>query len=152
MQAVEEELALKRQMLQGKPGVDTWGCRGMDGTAGVIAGGLFLTQVAITSQETLLVGGAGGVQRSLDAGAPLCVCVCVCVPQWCAMNLIHCNIPCLVMHFFNKTYRNVVVLGLFQSMACTLHVLVWKIGPRSCMCSKIACLTCVCKRTSCHVW
>ena len=67
-QAVEEELSLERQMVQGHPAVDTWGCRGMEATSGIIAGGLFLTQVAVTSQGTLLVGGAGGVQRSVDSG------------------------------------------------------------------------------------
>ena len=66
---MEEELALERQLVQGRPGVDTWGCRGMEATAGVIAGGLYLTHVAITGLGTMLVAGAGGVQRSENSGA-----------------------------------------------------------------------------------
>lgn len=67
-EAIEEELNLKTEMLHGRPLVDTWGSRGLDSFAGVVAGGFWLTCVAVVSDGAILVAGAGGVQRSTDGG------------------------------------------------------------------------------------
>jgi len=67
-EAIEEEMALKDEMLHGRPSVDTWGCRGLDPFAGVIAGGRYLSMVAVVRDGAILVAGAGGVQRSSDGG------------------------------------------------------------------------------------
>jgi photosystem II stability/assembly factor-like uncharacterized protein len=67
-EAIEEEVALQAEMLHGRPCIDTWGSRGLDTLAGVVAGGYWLTGLAVVSDGAILVSGAGGVQRSDDGG------------------------------------------------------------------------------------